>query len=142
VPPWLAAQNQQIQPTAKIIDEMWTHIGLANGSSVFSAAGHFANPVAAMPSLHSAYPMLIALFFWPIVSRRWRPLLLLYPLAMGFTLVYTGEHYVIDVLIGWTYAAVVYFAGSRVYAWWSRRRDERRHDALLTGASQPVVAAS
>ena len=32
VPPWLAAQNQQIQPTAKIIDEMWAHIGLANGS--------------------------------------------------------------------------------------------------------------
>jgi len=126
VPPWLAAQNQQIKPTAKIIDEMWAHIGLANGSSVFSATGHFANPVAAMPSLHAAYPMLIALFFWSMIKRRWRPLLLLYPLAMGFTLVYTGEHYVIDVLIGWLYAATVYFGGSRVYAWWLRRREQRR----------------
>jgi hypothetical protein len=134
VPPWMASQNQQIQPTAKIIDEMWSHIGLANGSSVFSATGHFANPVAAMPSLHAAYPMLIALFFWPIVSRRWRPLLMLYPLAMGFTLVYTGEHYVIDILIGWAYAAVVYFAGSRVFAWWTRRRAKRRSAALASAA--------
>ena len=130
VPPWLASQNQQIQPTAKIIGEMWAHIGLANGSSVFSATGHFANPVAAMPSLHAAYPMLIALFFLPMVRRRWRPLLLLYPLAMGFTLVYTGEHYVIDVIIGWLYAAAVYFGGSRVYAWWLRRREQRRVTTL------------
>ena len=136
VPPWLAAQNQQIQPTAKIIDEMWAHIGLANGSQVFSATGHFANPVAAMPSLHAAYPMLVALFFWPMVRRRWRPLLLLYPLAMGFTLVYTGEHYVIDVVIGWIYAAAVYFGGSRVYAWWLRRRERTKVAAgTITPAS-------
>ena len=39
-----------------------------------------------------------------------RPLLLLYPLAMGFTLVYTGEHYVFDVVLGWVYAVGVYSA--------------------------------
>jgi hypothetical protein len=134
VPPWLAAQNHQIQPTAKIIDEMWAHIGLANGSSVFSGNGNFANPVAAVPSLHSAYPMLIALFFFPLVRRRYRALLFLYPLAMGLTLVYTGEHYVIDVLLGWLYASVVYFAGSRIYAAWSARRADRRAAALLPAA--------
>jgi hypothetical protein len=130
VPPWLAAQNHQIQPTAKIIDEMWAHIGLANGSSVFSATGHFANPVAAVPSLHAAYPMLIALFFWPLVRRPWRPLLALYPLAMGFVLVYTGEHYVIDVLLGWLYAVVVYTAGSWAYAGWRKRHPVRDHASV------------
>jgi len=129
VPPWLASQNGYLQPTAKIIDEMWTHIGVSNGSNVFSATGHFANPVAAMPSLHSAYPMLIVLFFWPMVRRRYRPLLLLYPLAMGLTLVYTGEHYVVDVLIGWLYAAAVYVVGSWLYVrlqrWWRSRATAR-----------------
>ena len=103
VPPWLASQNASIPPTAKIIDEMWTHIRLANGASVFSATGHFADPVAAMPSLHAAYPMLLMLFFWKSAGRcRW--LLALYPLAMAFTLVYTGEHFVIDIIFGWLYA--------------------------------------
>jgi membrane-associated phospholipid phosphatase len=125
VPPWLAAQNEQIQPTAKIIDEMWAHIGVANGSSVFSATGHFANPVAAVPSLHAAYPMLIMLFFWPLVRRPWRVLLALYPLAMGFTLVYTGEHYVIDVLLGWLYAAAIYGVGSWAYRRWRERHPAR-----------------
>ena len=32
---------------------------------------------------------------------------LVYPLAMGFTLVVSGEHYVFDVLVGWAYVAAV-----------------------------------
>ena len=43
-------------------------------------------------------------------ARRWRPLLVAYPLIMAFTLVYTAEHYVIDILLGWALAAVVVFA--------------------------------
>ena len=30
-----------------------------------------------------------------------------YPLIMAFTLVYTAEHYVVDILLGWALAAVV-----------------------------------
>jgi len=67
-----------------------------------------ANPVAAMPSLHTAYAMMAVAFFLPVVRRRWWPLLLAYPLAMTFTLVYSGEHYVIDVLVGWVYVAVTF----------------------------------
>ena len=38
---------------------------------------------------------------------RWaRPLLALYPLAMAFALVYTAEHYVFDILLGWAYTLV------------------------------------
>jgi membrane-associated phospholipid phosphatase len=32
--------------------------------------------------------------------------LVAYALAMALTLVYTGEHYVVDVLVGWLYAAL------------------------------------
>jgi len=114
VPPWLASKNGYLPPTAKIIDEMWTHVRLSNGSGIFSATGHFADPVAAMPSLHAAYPMLLVLFFWKSAGR-WRWLLALYPLAMALTLVYTAEHFVIDILVGWMYVTAVFVIGNRVF---------------------------
>jgi hypothetical protein len=124
LPPWLASQTGSLPPTAKIIDEVWAHLPLGNGATVFSATGHFADPVAAVPSLHSAYPVLIVLFFWK-GAGRWRWLLPLYPLAMAFTLVYTGEHFVIDILLGWIYAITIFVAGNRLfdrYERWPRQR--------------------
>jgi hypothetical protein len=131
VPPWLASQNGYLQPTAKIIDEMWAHVRLGNGSGIFSGTGHFADPVAAVPSLHAAYPMLLVLFFWKSVGR-WRWLLALYPIAMGLTLVYTAEHFVIDILLGWVYAGAVFVIGNWLFDRYERwrgdpaRRAERR----------------
>jgi membrane-associated phospholipid phosphatase len=58
--------------------------------------------VAAVPSLHAAYTLLITLFLWRAAGRM-RPLLALYPLAMAFALVYAAEHYVVDILLGWVY---------------------------------------
>ena len=57
-----------------------------------------------MPSLHSAFSALVAMFLWAASARALRPLLVLYPLAMGVTLIATGEHYFFDVLLGWLYA--------------------------------------
>jgi hypothetical protein len=65
------------------------------------------NMVAAVPSLHAALSAMVSVFLWRRVSRKWRPLLLAYPLMMAFALVYSGEHYVIDLLLGWALAAVV-----------------------------------
>ena len=124
LPPWLASQTGSLPPTAKIIDEVWAHLRLSNGATVFSATGHFADPVAAVPSLHAAYPVLIMLFFWKSAGR-WRWLLLLYPLAMAFTLVYTGEHYVIDVLLGWLYASTIFVAGNRLFDRYEQWRERR-----------------
>jgi len=84
-----------------------------------------------MPSLHAAYPMLLLLFFWAR-GRPWmRALLVGYVLAMAFSLVYLGEHFVIDELAGWCAAAAVYFGGSRLLDWRQRRRlghDQRGRD--------------
>jgi hypothetical protein len=135
VPPWMASQNGFLPPTAKIIDEMWTHVRFGNGSGLFSGTGHFADPVAAVPSLHAAYPMLLVMFFWRSAGR-WRWLLALYPLAMAFALVYTGEHFVIDILLGWTYTTVVFIVGNRLFdAYEERRRLRARARAA------PVVPA-
>ena len=133
MPPWLASREAALQPTAKIIDEMWSHIGLANGAHLLSATGHFGNPVAAVPSLHAAYPMMLLLFFW-MSAPRWRWLLVAYTLAMAITLIYTGEHYVIDIVLGWAYAAVVFVVVSRVLD--RSVRDAVPEPASVSGVSQ------
>ena len=58
------------------------------------------------------------MFLWNRVHRGWRPLLAAYVLVMAFTLVYTAEHYVVDILLGWALAAVVLVA----IVWFKSRR--------------------
>jgi membrane-associated phospholipid phosphatase len=107
VPPWLAAWEGHIAPVDRLIAGMWGHVGLQPAQALFENHGEFYNQVAALPSLHAAYPMLLLLFFWR--DGRWARLGLgLYVLAMGFTLVYTGEHYLTDLLVGWGYAGGVF----------------------------------
>jgi membrane-associated phospholipid phosphatase len=106
-PPWWASEHGELaEPVARISTTGWDAIGLHSAGNTLNALQvEAANPVAAMPSLHTAYAMMAVAFFLPMVRKRWWPLLLAYPLAMTFTLVYTGEHYVIDVLVGWLYVA-------------------------------------
>jgi membrane-associated phospholipid phosphatase len=41
--------------------------------------------------------------------------LALYPLAMAFSLVYSGEHYVVDCIAGWIYAAATFAVVNAVF---------------------------
>ncbi len=60
------------------------------------------------------------------MRRRTRVLLVLYVLAMTFTLTYGGEHFIVDAFVGWAYAAVAVYG----VAWWFRRRQTARDRAL------------
>lgn len=128
-PPWMAAQVGLIGPTARIIPEIWGQLGIPATFGIVGTGYQYANDVAAVPSLHAAYSLLITLELWgdARAARRWlrrlvRALLAAYPLVMGFALVWGGEHYVIDLLLGWLYAAVVFWAVRRAFARWARRR--------------------
>ena len=44
---------------------------------------------------------------------------------MAFALVYTGEHYVIDVLLGWLYASTIFVAGNRLFDRYEQWRERR-----------------
>jgi hypothetical protein len=63
-------------------------------------------------NLHSATALL-----WHRVHRGWRPVLVAYVLIMAFTLVYTAEHCVVDIVLGWALAAAVIWAINRYDAW-------------------------
>ena len=122
-PPWLAAQEGHLPFLYRVIGEMWNHTdGMYPAAGLFQNGNEYVNEVAAVPSLHAAFPLLFTLFFWR--GARWwiRAILVAYPLAMAFTLVYAGEHYVFDVLLGWIYAGAVYGAVTAV----ERARERRR----------------
>jgi membrane-associated phospholipid phosphatase len=126
-PPWLAAQDGRLPPITRTIGYMWQHVHIYPAASLFETGNGYVNDVAAIPSLHAAYTLLVVLFFWGTVRPWARALLLLYPLAMGFTLVYTGEHYIFDVVLGWVYAVGVY---ALVLAY-ERVREGNRHEAAV-----------
>lgn len=71
------------------------------------------NPVAAMPSLHIGYPTYLALVAITVWGRRALPVILL-PLALLFSAVYLGHHYIIDGIAGAFYALIVYVV---VFRW-------------------------
>jgi membrane-associated phospholipid phosphatase len=136
-PPWMAADEGLLHEVVRTTGEGWKIIGVGT-SVLFNEGQRSVNLVAAVPSLHSAFTMLVALFLWNRVRRRWvRPLLLIYPAAMGLTLMATGEHYFFDVLLGWVYAGGVMVG----WAAWERARAARsdRVEAAEAAAAAEIA---
>jgi len=111
----------------RIVGRGWGKLNLQTASALIDQGQASVNLVAAIPSLHAALTAAIAAFLWTRVARKWRPLLAAYVLVMAFTLVYTAEHYVVDILLGWALTAVVLMAAG----WYDARR------ARESGASDP-----
>lgn len=105
-PPWLASESGDIGQVARISHVGWDYLHLDVVGRLTQLGQDGSNPVAAMPSLHAGAALLVALFLWPSVSRWARGALLAYAVTMAAVLVYTGEHYVVDVLAGWLVAAL------------------------------------
>jgi membrane-associated phospholipid phosphatase len=107
-PPWLASDNGVVGPVERLVGPISSHLPFVDFQSLFEKGERYSNRVAAIPSLHGAFAFLVTLFLWRYASRRWRVLLVAYPVAMGFSLVYLGEHYAVDILLGWLYAAAAF----------------------------------
>jgi hypothetical protein len=123
VPPWMAASQGHLAPVDRIIGFAWPHIRIFSFDTLFQTGNEYANDVAAVPSLHAAYSLLVCLYLWGMARRAWmRALLVAYPLAMAFALVYTAEHFFADILIGWLYAIAVFMAVNEVADSWGARR--------------------
>lgn len=125
MPPWLAAETHNLPPVTRIIPLVLDHLHMHTGAAIFTGGNRFDNNVAAMPSLHGAYPMLICLFFWKGSSLRKRILLAAYPICMAFSLVYLGEHFVIDIFVGWIYVFATYYFGSKLLDRWQARQNRK-----------------
>lgn len=129
-PPWMASQGYgpdgvsagHIGDVHRIANLGWGQLHLHVAKAWVEKGQATYNTVAAVPSLHAAYAFLIAVFFWKRIRFRWlRPLLLVHPLLMVFTIVYGGEHYVSDALMGWLYVALAFVVCGRIERWWRAR---------------------
>jgi hypothetical protein len=119
-PPWLVGGAHGLPPIDRIVPLVWGQLGVPTISSAYENSS-FVNTVAAMPSLHAAYPVMLLLFFWP-AGKLVRIVFGAYALAMAFTLVYGGEHFVADIVAGWAMALAAYGLVSWALAAVARRR--------------------
>jgi membrane-associated phospholipid phosphatase len=113
-PPWY-----QLHDVVKINDQtvkaLW-------GFTLVTPLYHSFNPnqFAAFPSLHAAFPALAMVYAW----SRFRALalgLLLWTVAVAVSIVYLGEHYVVDALAGFVYVAVAALVVNNVARWRAAR---------------------
>jgi membrane-associated phospholipid phosphatase len=106
-PPWYAEQHGVISGFTKII-----------GTTLPSSVSPYytslnPNPVAAFPSLHAAFPFLGFLALLRVYPRAaW--LAFAWCIAVWFSVVFLGEHYVVDVIGGVVLAALSWWLLMRV----------------------------
>ncbi len=114
-PPWY-----QLHDVVKINDR--TVKALWDDQYFVSQIYHSFNPnkFAAFPSLHAAFPALAAAYAW---SRfRWLSIgLIAWTIAVLLSIVYLGEHYVVDALDGFVYVAAAALVVEAVSRWRARR---------------------
>jgi membrane-associated phospholipid phosphatase len=70
--------------------------------------GRAADVFGAVPSLHVSYPLLIALFGWPVLRWPGRAFVIAFLVTMCAAAVYLDHHWIIDVILGLAYALAVY----------------------------------
>lgn len=134
-PPWMAARDGFVSADVdRIASRGWYDLGEVGVHQTLSAV---TNQVAAMPSLHAAVALLVAVYGITRLRSWWRWLLLLYPLAMGFMLVYYAEHYVVDVLAGFVAVGLALW-GSAAWERWRSSERARAADPDAAGARPGV----
>jgi hypothetical protein len=105
-PPWMASQLGYLPYVAHITDQVLAHFGHPiNLPTVYQYVG--ANLVAAVPSLHAAYPTMTALFFYKKFPK-WGWAFFIYPIMMYLAVMYLGEHYFFDICVAIAYCLIIY----------------------------------
>ena len=99
-PPWWAAENGFTgdDEVKRVMVEFGERIWGPAWTRMFGTLG--SNPWAAMPSLHFATALMAAILLSDAGGRLQGSIGWGYAAALGFSLVYLGEHYVTDLLAG------------------------------------------
>lgn len=136
-PPWWAASSGHLSTAAGqqilghleggAMDGVVGALGLHGGWIASLTFGDLSpDPVAAFPSLHAAYPVLAYLCLRRVPGRgKW--IMLAYTASAWFSIIYLGDHYLIDIAGGLAYAGAA----------WSR---VPRLRPISLGAERPGIA--
>ena len=137
-PPWYAAQQGLLPGVTRIASRGFDALHLHTASALISQAQGQGNDFAALPSLHGAFTAMLTIFVWPRLPNWGRVLMVFYTAAMACSLVYGGEHYVVDILAGYAYVAAVL-----AVAWaWERMRANQRAARAAGAVAEPAEVAA
>ncbi len=129
-PPWMASEMHLIPHIERVSSHVWFALGIHDFPSLYNKIAP--NAVAAVPSLHAAYATLFAVFMTKLFGRKWGALAWSYPVLMYFGIVYQGEHYAYDAILGIAYAVATYYIVG-----WIFKRYEKRTSAHKTDKASP-----
>jgi membrane-associated phospholipid phosphatase len=122
IPPWMAGDRKYpyrlIEPLSRNAGRGFRHLGFQSFTNDYNIQLSNGNAVAAMPSLHASFALIVPAFFLPWIKPKWlKAVVLSFPVIMLASLVYLGEHWVIDGLVGWA------ITGATFWFWnWRERR--------------------
>ncbi len=94
--------------------------------------GRASDVFGCVPSLHVAYPLLIALEGWRWLRPLGKACAIGFAAWMSFAAVYLDHHWVIDVVLGWLYCTVAYAIVCRVVAIVGRSLDSEATSERLS----------
>ena len=122
-PPWLASEMFHLIPPLRHFNLEIYNMYIPDLTSGFNT-----DPVAAMPSLHAAFPFLCCLLIWKVMKQKgW--IFYLYTLLIFFTIIYTGDHYIIDILAGIILASLSFIGGNIIQKNLSKRIINPQHQS-------------
>lgn len=135
VPPWMAGDPDWgynlFHELHRNAGRGFYHIGFESFRDGYKLALSNGNGVAAMPSLHASFALIVPAFFLPWIRPKWlKALVLLFPVVMLASLVYLAEHWVIDGLVGWAITGGVFWFWNRMERRGRRTKAHRARMAL------------
>jgi len=136
-PPWMAAEKGFIEPIHKISTNVWFALGVHDFPTIYKQFSP--NLVAAVPSLHSAYPLLIVLFIGRAFGAKWGWIFSWYPISIWIGVVYMGEHYLFDAVVGAAYAVTAYYVTNWLFNRYGVRA-RATHARIKARFRKPVTA--
>ncbi len=102
-----------VAPPRMLTDLGFIDTGRLLGPAVYSTGDDtFVNQFAAMPSLHVAWALLVALALAGTSASRWRRLWLLYPTVTLAVVVITANHFWLDAVVGALIAVAAWCAAA------------------------------
>jgi membrane-associated phospholipid phosphatase len=91
-------------PELGFVDSIAYYVNVKHDSGLVAL---FFNPYAAVPSMHVAFALMVAVPTMLVVRRRWaKALWAMYPLLITFVVIVTGNHWFMDAVAGAAVAGV------------------------------------
>ncbi|MBI4039939.1 phosphatase PAP2 family protein [Candidatus Daviesbacteria bacterium] len=111
-PPWMASEKGFTSGIFKILYDVLTLLPKRlDAATLYNNAN--SNPVASIPSIHAAWTTMVLLF--SVSFYKWKGLIFLpYAIILWLSLVYLGEHYVVDVALGMIYATIFFLLAKKL----------------------------